>query len=139
MTNDRREALSWAGAVFGWMAMGSAAAQACPGVGVTGGKEVAPGVREIFLTSQEVRLSAYKLLWMTHLVFAPGARLPADTTANDMVVMLEQGLLRVRLDEQEFVICGNNIWAFAKGATVSYANTGADAAVLRVIDLLPGL
>ncbi|MFL5331722.1 MAG: hypothetical protein ACJ8H8_00745 [Geminicoccaceae bacterium] len=139
MTQNRREALGWAGAVLGCMAVSGNAARACPGVGVTGGEDVAPGVREIFLTSQEVGLAAYKLLWMTHLVFEPGAGVPADTVANDAVVMLEQGLLRVHLDEQEFVLCNSNISAFAKGSTLSYTNTGADVAVLKVIDLLPGL
>lgn len=139
MMQDRREALGLAGAVLGCIAVGGEAARACPGVGVSGGEEIAPGVREIFLTSQEVGLAAYKLLWMTHLVFEPGARKPADTMANDVVVMLEQGLVRVHLDEQEFVLCDNNIWAFPKGATLAITNTGADAAVLKVIDLLPGL
>ena len=134
MTNDRREALGWAGAIFGWMAMGSAAAQASPGVGGTGGKEVAPGVREIFLTSQDVRLARYKLLWMTRLTLAAGAATPPDILANDTVVLMEQGLLRVRLDQQEFVLCGpGGLWAFPQEAKLSYHNTGADLAVLLVI------
>lgn len=139
MNVHRRQTLELAGAVLGLAAAGSAAT-ACPAEGATAGKEIAPGVREIFLTSQDVRLARYKLLWMTRLTLAAGAATPPDILANDTVVLMEQGLLRVRLDQQEFVLCGpGGLWAFPQEAKLSYHNTGADPAVLRVIELLPGL
>lgn len=139
MDADRRQALASAGAVLGVLA-GAGRAQACPAEGVTPGTEIAPGVREIFLASREVRLANCKLVWMTHLIIAPGADVAPDVVAADTVVLLEQGLLRVGLDEQEFVLCGTEaLWAFSAGSTLSYRNTGADPAILRVIELLPGL
>ena len=117
---------------------GVAEANQVMGYADTAGEEVAPGVREIFLARQDVALAAYRILWMTDLVFRPGASTPADTVANDMVVLLQQGLLRVNLDEQEFVLCDDGVWAFPKGAKLACRNTGADVAVIRVIDLLPG-
>jgi hypothetical protein len=138
---DRRSALACAGALSSLVAALPALVEECaaPIHGERAGEEVAPGVREVFLTSQDVALAAYKLVWMTDLVFRPGASTPADLVANDMVVLLLQGLLRVRLDELELVLKGGNVWAFPKGATLACANTGADVAVMRVIDLLPGL
>ena len=103
------------------------------------GEEVAPGVREVFLASQDVALAAYKVVWMTDLVFRPGASTPSDLVANDMVVLLQRGLLRVRLDDMEFVLKRGSLWAFPKGAMLACSNTGADVAIMRVIDLLPGL
>ena len=105
----------------------------------TAGEEVAPGVREIFLARQDVTLAAYKVLWLTDLVFRRGASTPADLVTNDKVVLPQRGLLRVHLNNQEFVLCGGVPWAAPKGATLACKNTGADVAVIRVIDLLPGL
>ncbi len=60
--------------------------------------------------------------------------------ANDVVVLLEQGLLRVRLDDQEFVLKrSGGIWAFPKGPPSPATTRAPTSAVLRVIDLLPGL
>ena len=138
---DRRSALGFAGTLSGLVAAVPARADDCP-VAVPGdraGEEVAPGVREVFRKSQAVTLAAYKLVWMTDLVFRPGASTPADLVANDMVVLLHHGFLRVNVDETEVCLNSGSVWAFAKGATLAYRNTGADVAVLRVIDLLPGL
>lgn len=139
MNLDRRQTLGCAGSVLALTAAGSTA-KACPTEGTSAGKEIAPGVREVFLASQDVRLARYQILWMTRLTLAVGAATPPDILASDTVVLMEQGLLRVRLDEQEFVICGpGGFWAFPQEATLSYHNTGADPAVLRVIELLRGL
>jgi quercetin dioxygenase-like cupin family protein len=106
--------------------------------GPKAGEEIAPGVREVFLARRDVTLASYKIVWMTDLVFQPGASTPEDVTANDMVVQMLDGLLRVRLDEEELCLKRGDLWAFPKGARLAQANTGADVAVLRVIDLLPG-
>jgi hypothetical protein len=136
MNLDRRQTLGLAGSVLG-LAVADSTVKACPAEGATAGKEIAPGVREVFLASQDVRLARYKLLWMTQLVLAPGAATPSDVVANDTVVLLEQGLLRVKLDEQEFVLCGlGSLWAFPQEAMLSLHNTGTDTALVRVIELL---
>ena len=107
--------------------------------GPNAGEEVVPGVREVFLTKADVALSAYKVVWMTDLVFQPGASTPADIAANDAVCVMVEGLLRVRLGEEEFVAKKGSLWATPKGTTERRSNTGPGVAVVRVIDLLPGL
>ena len=83
-------------------------------------------------------LSAYKIVWMTDLVFQPGASTPADVAANDAVCVMVEGLLRVRLGEEELTAMKGTLWATPKGTTERRSNTGAGVAVVRVIDLLPG-
>ena len=107
--------------------------------GPNAGEEVVPGVREVFLAKADVALSTYKIVWMTDLVFRPGAGTPADVAANDAVCMMVEGLLRVRLGEEEFVAKKGSLWATPKGTTERRSNSGAGVAVVRVIDLLPGL
>lgn len=139
MNVDRRQTLGLVGPMIGLALASPGTAGACPVEGVTAGTEIAPGVREIFLGSQEIRLARYKLLWMTRLVLTAGAATSPDIVPNDTVVLMEQGLLRVRLDEQEFVLCGpGGLWAFPQEAVLSYRNSGADTAILRVIELLTG-
>ena len=140
MDAHRREALGLAGTILALAALRVPSAQAYPGLQPTGRTEIAPGVSESFLTSQEVRLAAYGMLWLTQLAFDPGASVPADMVANDTVVLMNEGLLRVRLDEQEFVLCNagsmGSLWGFPQGATLAMTNTGADRAVMQVMELL---
>jgi hypothetical protein len=107
--------------------------------GPKAGEEVAPGVREVFLHKREVSLSAYKWAWLTDLIFQPGASIALDVVPNDTICLMVEGLLRVKLDEQEFIVTKNEhpLWASHKGAMERRSNTGADVAVVRVIDLLP--
>jgi hypothetical protein len=101
---------------------------------------VAPGVREVFLGRQDTALATYGTVWLTDLVFRPGASRPADLLANDMVALRQHGLVRVRLDAQELMLCEDApLWAFPKGAMLAWRNPGADTAVIRILDLLPGL
>ena len=68
-----------------------------------------------------------------------GASTPLDVVPNDAICLMLEGLLRVRLGEQEFVAKKREwpLWASPKGALERRSNTGADVAVVRVIDLLP--
>ena len=95
------------------------------------GEEVAPGVREVFLHKREVSLSAYKWAWLTDLIFQPGASIALDVVPNDTICLMVEGLLRVKLDEQEFIVTKNEhpLWASPKGAMERRSNTGADVAV----------
>jgi hypothetical protein len=137
---DRRMALAWSTMLAGTAASTPAAGKDCaPGHSETAGAEVAPGVREVFVTQADVAFAGYGVLWVTDLMFRRGATKPADLLPNDMIVLATQGLLRVHESGRSYLIKHGGIGAFAKGATVELRNTGADEAVLRVIDLLPGL
>jgi quercetin dioxygenase-like cupin family protein len=133
---DRKSALvlGLAGTLLPVVAPDSAVAAA---YGPNAGEELAPGVREVFLSEREAALAAYKRVWMTDLVFQPGAATAVDLVPNDRVCHMVEGLLRVRLGEQEFVIKKGDLWASPKGASEQRINTGADVAVVRIIDLLP--
>ena len=143
MDTDRRHALELAGTMMGLATMRTSAAHAGSGIQATERTQIAPGVSESFLTSQEVRLTGYRMLWLTQLAFEPGSALPADMVANDTVVLMVQGLLRARLDQEEFVLCNaasmGSLWAFPQGSSLALANSGADPAIMQVIELLPRL
>ena len=134
-TVDRRSTLALGLAVM--PALVSTKAMPTVAYGPDAGAEVAPGVREVFLRERAIGLPAYKRIWMTDLVFQPGAATPPDLVPNDRICLIAEGLLRVRLEEKEFVIKKGDLWASPKGATERRANTGADVAVARIIDLLP--
>ena len=137
---DRRQALRWTTALGAFGAPAAATAGLEPPYPETAGEEVAPGVREVFLGRQDTSLATYGTVWLTDLVFRPGASRPADLLANDMLALRQHGLVRVRLDAQELMLCEDTpLWAFPKGAMLAWRNPGADAAVVRVLDLLPGL
>jgi quercetin dioxygenase-like cupin family protein len=133
---DRRSALvlGLAGTLLPVVAPDPAVAAA---YGPNTGEELAPGVREVFLSEREAALAAYKRVWMTDLVFQPGAATAVDLVPNDRVCHMVEGLLRVRLGEQEVVLKKGHVWASPKGAAEGRSNTGASVAVVRVIDLLP--
>jgi hypothetical protein len=138
MDMDRRLVLA-----FGLTTVAPAQVAASPDVaasyGPEEGEEVASGVRKVFLYKREVTLAAYKWVWMTDLVFQPGSSTPLDVVPNDTVCVMLEGLVRVRLGKQEFNAERGNcdLWASPKGVLERRSNTGADVAVVRVIDLLP--
>ena len=134
----RRGLLGFAGILSPFAA---AAAEACDETlhPETAGEEVAPGVREVFLSSVDVAFAGYGVLWVSDLVFRRGAAKPRVVLPNDMIVLVTQGLLRVDEAGRSYLIKRGRVGAFAKGTMVELVNTGADPAVLRVMDLLPGL
>jgi hypothetical protein len=138
MVNVDRRSAAALGLVATIPALAAAAFPAAT-YGPKAGKEVAPGVREVFIYKREVTLSAYKWVWLTDLVFQPGASTPLDVVPNDTVCFMVEGVLRVKLDEQEFVGMKDAcpLWASPKGAMERRSNTGVDVAVVRVMDLLP--
>ena len=133
---DRRSALALGLAALPPMLAATRPAAAAA-YGPNAGDEVAPGVREVFISECEAMLAAYKRIWMTDLVFQLGAVTTDDPVPNDRVCHMVEGLLRVRLGEQEFVVKKGHVWASPKGSLERRSNTGADVAVVRVIDLLP--
>jgi hypothetical protein len=134
---DRRSALGLALAAA--PALIPTTPMAATAYGPNAGEEVAPGVREVFLYKREVTLAAYKWVWMTDLAFQPGSSTPLDVVPNDAICVMLEGLVRVRLGEQEFNAARGNcdLWASPKGVLERRSNTGADVAIVRVIDLLP--
>jgi hypothetical protein len=140
---DRRAALGLAAVASALLAAAPTAADTYP---PTAGEEVAPGVREVLVASSELleyaaelQLPGSKLLWMTDLVFQPGATLTLDVVPNHMICHVRDGLLRVDAGELASVIVKpRQVWALRKGSRASLTNSGAGVAVLRVIDLLPG-
>lgn len=100
------------------------------------GKELAPGVREVFIAKCEPGFASYRWVWVTDQIFEPGAVLPAAVAVNDMLCHMLGGLLRVKAGDREFVAKKDDLWALPKGRLARRANTGAEAAIVRVIDLL---
>jgi hypothetical protein len=101
------------------------------------GQEVAPGVREVHLGSAVVALPGYKIVGMRDLVFQPGTNTYDPSLPNDMICHVTRGLLRVKVGEREWVAKRDiGLWAGVRGSKVSYRNTGADVAVVRIMDLL---
>ena len=68
------------------MAPAAAATYSVDTYGPKAGEEIAPGVREVFLARRDVTLASYKIVWMTDLVLQPGASVPEDAVANDILV-----------------------------------------------------
>jgi hypothetical protein len=135
---DRRSSLA-----LGLAAATSASAAVGPATaamyGPEVGEEVAPGVRRVLLAERDVPLAGYRAARMSDLVLQRGARTPLAAVANDTVSIMLEGPLRVRSGELEFVAKVREwpLWATPSGAQEQRANTGADVAVVRVIDLLP--
>jgi hypothetical protein len=101
------------------------------------GQEVAPGVREVHLGSASVSLPGYKLVGMRDLVFQAGSNTYDPSLPNDMICHITQGLLRLKLGDWEWVAKRDiGLWAATKGGRASYRNTGADVAIVRIMDLL---
>lgn len=137
---DRRQALAGVALLGGaaWGAPGSA--DECPATyPETAGEGVAPGVREVFQTRVDVAFAGYGTIWVSDLVFQRGAVRTEDVLHNDMIILMAHGLLRVRESGWSLMLKRGAVWAFPKGVTVELRNSGAEVAVARVIDLLPGL
>ena len=131
---DRREALTLGlaaapGLVFG---TSNAAAPYHPDFG----KEIAPGVRQVDLGAVASTLPGYKTVTMRDLVFQSGAYTFDPMAQNDMIGYVTDGLMRLRLDDREWVAKKDAPWTSPRGIKTVYRNTGADVAVLRIIDLV---
>jgi quercetin dioxygenase-like cupin family protein len=130
---DRRSA---AFAALGLMTVAFATRTA--GAQTTGGREVAPGVRQVDLGERASLLSAYKTLKMRDLVIQPGAATPDNVMMNDMLCHMTEGELAVRQNDNRFTVKKGDVWACAKSITTEGTkNSGKTVAVMRIIDLLP--
>jgi hypothetical protein len=99
--------------------------------------ELAPGVREVFVTKTEVELGRYRWLWLTDLVLEPGAELAEAEAPNDRIYLVTHGMVRLRVGGRDHLAKPpHHLWAVAAGTPTWHRNPGTDPAVIRVIDLL---
>lgn len=135
---DRRSALKLsvlsAAALPALLKSGSALAQM---YGPDEGKELAPGVRAIQLTTKPSHIPAYETISMRDIVFEPGAEGGGPEMPNDMVChMLEGELFIDNGPDDQFDAPTGQVWSCTKGQPEVAVNKTDAVAIMRVIDLL---
>jgi hypothetical protein len=101
------------------------------------GTEIAPGVRQVDFGAAFSTLSGYKAVSMRDLVFQPGTNTFDPMTKNDMISHVTHGLIRFSIGDGERMSKRQMPpWITPMGTKAAYRNTGADVAVLRIIDLV---
>lgn len=103
------------------------------------GKAVAPGVRQIPLSSRDSMVPAYKSVAMVDFVYQPKAKLASGRPMqNDMVCHCPQGSLRVKQTPgSTFVVKAGDVWSCNKGLLEATENIAPGVSIMRVINLLP--
>jgi quercetin dioxygenase-like cupin family protein len=102
------------------------------------GKQYHPGVRVIMLGNRDSMISAYKTVQLSDTVFQPGSTWPDEAMPNDMVCTVIEGELEITQGDMKFTCKSGDVYSCGKGTHESATNKGKVAAVMRVIDLLPG-
>jgi quercetin dioxygenase-like cupin family protein len=103
----------------------------------SGGKELAPGVRQIDFGERDSLIPAYKKVRLRDIVISPGAMTPERDMMNDMLCHMTEGELTVVQNKKEFLVKKGDVWTCSKGLnTEGTQNKGSAVAVMRVIDLL---
>src|SRR5262245_30891916 len=102
------------------------------------GKEYHPGVRVIMLGKRDSMIKAYKQVQLSDTVFQPGSTWPDEAMPNDMVCTVIEGELEITQGDMKFTCKGGDVYSCGKGTHESATNKGTVAAVMRVVDLLPG-
>lgn len=101
------------------------------------GKEIAPGVRAIQLTTKPSHMPAYKTISMRDIVFQPGAKGGRPEMPNDMVCHVLEGELSIdNGPDDQFDAPTGQVWSCRKGQQEFATNKSNTVAVMRVIDLL---
>src|SRR4030095_15717942 len=95
------------------------------------GKEYHPGVRVVMLGSSDSMISAYKKVQLC----VPGREEPMP---NDMVCTVIEGELEITQGDKKFTCKNGEVYSCGKDTHEAATNKGTVAAVMRVIDLLPG-
>ena len=102
------------------------------------GREIAPGVRRIELTTRASAIPAYATVSMRDVVYQPGAKSENPVMANDMVCHCLEGELQVSQGpDTQFVAKTGDVWSCGRGRPETNVNNGSTIAIMRVIDLLP--
>ena len=102
------------------------------------GKEYHPGVRVVMLGKRDSMISAYKEVQLSDTVFQPGSTWPDEAMPNDMVCTVIEGELEITQGDMKFTCKGGDVYSCGKGTHEMATNKGSVAAVMRVVDLLPG-
>ncbi|MCJ9729555.1 hypothetical protein [Bradyrhizobium sp. PRIMUS42] len=140
---DRRSALMLVVAT-----MGTALVAADPSVAQPyrpdEGKEFAPGVRLVEVSEREAMhgrdsvLPAYKRIQVVDIDFRPKITLKDDAMRNDVVCQCIDGEMRLdHRDDHPFTVKKNDVWTCVKGEPEDTENIGRNAAIMRVINLIP--
>ena len=102
------------------------------------GREIAPGVRRIDLTTRPSAIPAYATVSMRDTVYQPGAKSENPAMPNDMVCHCLEGELQVSQGpDKTFVAKTGDVWSCMKGMPEADVNNGSTIAIMRVIDLIP--
>lgn len=102
------------------------------------GKEYHPGVRVVMLGSSDSMIAAYKKVQLSDTVFQPGSTWPDEAMPNDMVCTVIEGELEITQGDKKFTCKNGEVYSCGKDTHETATNKGSVAAVMRVIDLLPG-
>jgi len=102
------------------------------------GQEYHPGVRVVMLGKSKSMISAYKNVQLSDTVFQPGSTWPDEPMPNDMVCTVIEGELEITQGDMTFTCKPGDVYSCGKDTHEAATNKGSVAAVMRVIDLLPG-
>lgn len=83
-------------------------------------------------------IPAYKAVQLSDTVFQPGSTWPDEPMPNDMVCTVIEGELEITQGDMKFTCKDGDVYSCGKDTHEAATNKGTVAAVMRVIDLLPG-
>ncbi|WP_136616293.1 MULTISPECIES: hypothetical protein [Mesorhizobium] len=101
------------------------------------GKEIAPGVRMVEVSTGNSDIPAYKSIAIVDVVFQPGAHAPATMMVNDMVCTITAGTFTIKKADKEFKLKEGDMYTCAKGKTDESTNTSKEVGVHRIAVLIP--
>jgi quercetin dioxygenase-like cupin family protein len=101
------------------------------------GKEIAPGVRRVEVSTGNSDIPAYKSIAIVDVVFQPGAHAPQTVMDNDMVCTITSGAFTIKKADKEFKLKEGDMYTCAKGKTDESTNTSKVVGVHRIAVLIP--
>lgn len=101
------------------------------------GKEIAPGVRVVEVSTGNSDIPAYKSIAIVDVVFQPGAHAPQMVMDNDMVCTIASGAFTIKKADKEFNLKTGDMYTCAKGKTDEATNTSKEVGVHRIAVLIP--
>ena len=102
------------------------------------GKEYHPGVRVVMLGKRDSMISAYKTGPTVRHRVPAWIDVADEPMPNDMVCTVIEGELEITQGDMKFTCKSGDVYACGKGTHEAATNKGTVAAIMRVIDLLPG-
>ncbi|KUM23347.1 hypothetical protein AU467_33930 [Mesorhizobium loti] len=101
------------------------------------GKEIAPGVRMVEVSTGNSDIPAYKSISIVDIVFQPGAHVPPTVMTNDMVCTITSGAFTIKKVDKEFKLKVGDVYTCSKGKTDEATNTSKEVGVHRIAVLVP--